>query len=100
MKESPMAAYIQDRSQIELRDIQRKMPGMEQSTDLQTVNHSLVMVSELKMRADEAEDIINDAFERQNAILEEIQTASAPYSSGKREQGRYRSKEKGDPKLR
>ena len=68
------AAYIQDRSQIELRDIQRKMPGMEQSTDLQTVNHSLVMVSELKMRADEAEDIINDAFERQNAILEEIQT--------------------------
>ena len=88
------AAYIQDRSQIELRDIQRKMPGMEQSTDLQTVNHSLVIVSELKMRAGEAEDIINDAFERQNAILEEIQTLQRHIRQKKENNGAIAQKKK------
>lgn len=66
------AAYVQDRSQIELRDLQQKMPDLEQSGDIERVNDALEVVTELQMRADEAEIIINDAFERQDEIMEQM----------------------------
>ncbi|SLM28007.1 hypothetical protein MTBBW1_1220007 [Desulfamplus magnetovallimortis] len=67
------AAYVQDRAQIELRDIQKKLPEMQESNDIQAVRESIEMVKELQERAMEAEEIINDAFARQDNIMEIIQ---------------------------
>lgn len=64
------AAYVQDRSRIELREIQKHLPDMQASEDIEAVRDALEMVKELQLRAREAEEIINDAFEQQGFIVE------------------------------
>ena len=68
------AAYVQDRSQVELRKLRNLLPELQASKDIIEVQKALDMLKELQERAEEAEDIINDAFERQDAIVEFIYT--------------------------
>ncbi|MBF0377370.1 MAG: DUF342 domain-containing protein [Desulfamplus sp.] len=66
------ALYVQDRAQIDLREIEKQLPTIEASEDIMQVQKMMKVVKELKEKAEIAEKTINEAFERQAPIAEQI----------------------------
>ncbi|MBF0468829.1 MAG: DUF342 domain-containing protein [Desulfamplus sp.] len=64
------AAYIQDRARIELRDIEKQLPRIETSEDIEEVKRLFKSVKNLKSKIKASEKIIIEAFERQDTIAE------------------------------
>ncbi|MBF0257305.1 MAG: DUF342 domain-containing protein [Desulfamplus sp.] len=64
------AAYIQDRSQIELRSIEKQLPQIEACEDIQEVKRLFKAVKNFKSKMSASEKIILEAFEQQDVIVE------------------------------
>ncbi|MBF0301975.1 MAG: DUF342 domain-containing protein [Desulfamplus sp.] len=62
---------IQDRAQIDLKGIAKQLPQIEASEDIMEVQQMLKMVSELHEQIESSEKVINEAFERQDIIVEQ-----------------------------
>ncbi len=65
-------AYVQDRSQLELAEIQDRIKDLQAAGDTAAVKKISKSVDELKVKAVKAEQDINKGFERQDAIAEKI----------------------------
>lgn len=65
-------AHIQDRAQLELRNIEGKMEGLKASGNMSAYQKIKKAVTQLKADAQKAEEDINKGFERQDAIAQEI----------------------------
>lgn len=65
-------AHVQDRSQLEIRDIEKLMPALKESGNLISLKKMSNTVSDLRKRVTKAEQDINRAFARQDAIEKEI----------------------------
>ncbi|NOX33692.1 MAG: DUF342 domain-containing protein [Deltaproteobacteria bacterium] len=61
-------AYIQDRSQLELKDIEKKIGNLKASGNMAALQKISKTVKEIKDNAEKAEEEINKGFERQDAI--------------------------------
>lgn len=64
------AAHIQDRAQMELINIEKLLPKIEASEDINELQRVFKEVKKLKARSDASEKIIFDSFERQDNIVE------------------------------
>lgn len=64
------AAHIQDRAQMELINIEKLLPKIEASEDINELQRVFKEVKKLKSRSDASEKIIFDSFERQDNIVE------------------------------
>lgn len=65
-------AHVQDRSQLELNDIEKKMENLKASGNMAAYQKVTKTVSKIKKEAAKAEAKINDGFDRQDAIETEI----------------------------
>lgn len=65
------AVYIQDNAQLKLRGIEKQLPKIEASEDIMEVQQTIKMVNELHDQIESAEKVINQAFERQDIIVEQ-----------------------------
>ncbi len=65
-------AFVQDRSQLELKDIEKKMGDLKASGNMAAFQKVAKTVKEIKKNAEEAEEKINQGFERQDEIALEI----------------------------
>ncbi len=65
-------AHVQDRSQLEIRSIEKSLPALKASGDMDIIKKLAATVKELSRKAAEAEKNINAAFVRQDAIQQEI----------------------------
>ncbi|MBU1196178.1 MAG: DUF342 domain-containing protein [Proteobacteria bacterium] len=61
-------AYIQDRAQLELKNIEKKMDDLKASGNMAAYQKITKTVEEIRRNAAEAEEKINQGFERQDAI--------------------------------
>ncbi|MCF6249073.1 MAG: FapA family protein, partial [Desulfobacula sp.] len=67
-------AYVQDRSQLELKDIEKKMENLKASGNMAAYQKISKAVKEIKKNAKKAEEKINAGFDRQDEIeLEKTQ---------------------------
>ncbi|MBF0572374.1 MAG: DUF342 domain-containing protein [Desulfamplus sp.] len=66
------ALYVQERAQIDLREIEKQLPTIEASEDIMRVQQMVKIVKELKEKSEIAEKTINEVFERQARIAEQI----------------------------
>lgn len=64
-------AHVQDRAQLELRDIEKKMENLKASGNMAAFQKVSKLVKEIQERAAEAEVNINKGFDRQDEILQE-----------------------------
>ncbi len=67
-------AYVQDRSQIEIRDVQKMLTALKTSGNIKEVNNTTEKIKKLNEKVELAEKDINKAFERQDKIVAEIDT--------------------------
>ena len=65
-------AFVQDRSQLELKDIEKKMGNLKDSGNMATFQKVSKTVKEIEKNAKEAEEKINNGFERQDEIAIEV----------------------------
>jgi len=65
-------AHVQDRSQIELRDIAKKLSALKASGDVKAVSQLVLIVKDLNNKASQAEHNINEAFSSQDGLSQEI----------------------------
>jgi uncharacterized protein (DUF342 family)/DNA-binding response OmpR family regulator len=65
-------AYTQDRAQLELKDIEKKMENLKASGNMAAYQKVAKTVKEIRRNAKEAEETINEGFEKQDAIEMEI----------------------------
>ncbi|MFH1154117.1 MAG: FapA family protein [Pseudomonadota bacterium] len=65
-------AYVQDRSQVELRDIQKKMNEIKATSDASALKVLIRTVKALNEKALEAQKELDQAFARQDRIAYEI----------------------------
>ncbi|MBU1341466.1 MAG: DUF342 domain-containing protein [Proteobacteria bacterium] len=65
-------AYVQDRSQLELKDIEKKMENLKASGNMAAYQKVSKAVKEIQKNAAEAEEKINKGFDRQDEIALEI----------------------------
>ncbi|MCG8639654.1 MAG: FapA family protein [Desulfobacterales bacterium] len=65
-------AHVQDRSQLELKDIKKKMDGLKASGNMSAYQKVSRTVKEIKRKAAEAEELINEGFDRQDEIETQI----------------------------
>ncbi|MBF0388854.1 MAG: DUF342 domain-containing protein [Desulfamplus sp.] len=65
------AVNMQDSAQADLKKVAIQLPQIEASEDIEQVQRMLKMVGELQKRVDNSEKIINQAFERQDTIVEQ-----------------------------
>ncbi|MEA1968842.1 MAG: flagellar assembly protein A, partial [Thermodesulfobacteriota bacterium] len=65
-------AYTQDRNQVELNGIKKKMPALEASGNMEVLYKVTKAVEQMQKKAKEAENEINSAFARQDAVAMEI----------------------------
>lgn len=62
-------AYVQDRSQVELRDIEKQMASLQNSGNAAEVSRLTATVRQLKKRAAVAQERLDETFERQDRIV-------------------------------
>lgn len=65
-------AYTQDRAQLELKDIEKKMEDLKASGNMAAYQKVSRTVEEIRKNADKAEEKINEGFDRQDEIALEI----------------------------
>lgn len=65
-------AYVQDRAQLELKDIEKKMADLKASGNMAAYQKVLTTIKKIRMDAKEAEEKINSGFNRQDEIALEI----------------------------
>jgi len=65
-------AYVQDRAQLELKDIEKKMEDLKASGNMAAFQKVSKTVKEIQENARKAEEEINKGFDRQDAIALEI----------------------------
>ena len=65
-------AFIQDRSQLQLKDIEKKMGNLKASGNMAAFQKVSKTIKEIQKNAEEAEEKINQNFERQDEIAHEI----------------------------
>lgn len=65
-------AYVQDRAQLELKDIEKKMENLKASGNMAAYQKVANTVKEIRMNAKKAEEEINKGFDRQDEIANEI----------------------------
>lgn len=65
-------AYTQDRSQLELKDIEKKMADLKASGNMSAFQKISRTVKDIQKKATEAETKINDGFKRQDEIEMDI----------------------------
>nr|NJM03880.1 DUF342 domain-containing protein [Desulfobacula sp.] len=65
-------AYVQDRAQLELKDIEKKMGNLKASGNMAAYQKVVNTVKEIRIKAKKAEEEINTGFDRQDAIALEI----------------------------
>ena len=65
-------AYIQDRAQLELKDIEKKMENLKASGNMAAFQKVSKTIKEIQKNAKEAEEEINKGFDRQDEIALEI----------------------------
>ncbi len=65
-------AHVQDRSQLELKDIEKKMENLKASGNMSAYQKVSNTVKEIKKNAAKAEKNINEGFDRQDEIETEI----------------------------
>ncbi len=65
-------AHIQDRSQLQLKDIEKKIKNLKASGNMAALQKVVATVKEIKKSSAEAEEKINEGFERQDEIAMEI----------------------------
>ena len=65
-------AFVQDRSQLELKDIEKKMGDLKASGNMAAFQKVSKTIKEIKKNAEKAEEKINQGFERQDEIAIEI----------------------------
>ncbi|MCP3943993.1 MAG: DUF342 domain-containing protein [Desulfobacteraceae bacterium] len=71
-KEISQYAYIQDRSQLELKNIENKIGDLKASGNMAAYQKVKNAAAQLKIDATKAEEKINQQFERQDTIVLEI----------------------------
>jgi chromosome segregation ATPase len=64
-------AHVQDRAQLELKDIEKKMENLKASGNMAAFQKVSKLVKEIQERAAEAEENINKGFDRQDEISQE-----------------------------
>jgi hypothetical protein len=69
-------AYVQDRSQLELKDIESKMADLKASGNMSAYQKVSATVKKIKKDAAEAEEKISQGFDRQDEISLEISQKS------------------------
>jgi len=65
-------AYVQDRAQLKLKDIEKKMGNLKASGNMDAYQKVVNTVKEIRINAKKAEEEINKGFDRQDAIALEI----------------------------
>lgn len=65
-------AYTQDRTQIKLKDVKKKKFDLQASGNVAALQKVLELEEKMKLQAKEAEDKINEGFERQDTLAQEI----------------------------
>ncbi len=65
-------AYVQDRAQLKLQDIEKKMENLKASGNMAAFQKVSNTVKEIQKNAAEAEEKINKGFDRQDEISQEI----------------------------
>lgn len=65
-------AHVQDRAQLELKDIEQKMENLKASGNMSALQKISRSVKEIKKNAQKAEEKINQGFDRQDEIMVEI----------------------------
>ncbi len=65
-------AYIQDRAQIEIRDIEKKLGSLKASGNMSAYQKLSATIDKMRQRAVKAEKQINKGFERQDEIAASI----------------------------
>lgn len=65
-------AHVQDRSQIEQKDINQKIKALETTGDTETIKTFKQQIEELDQKARDADNSINQKFDEQDRIVEEI----------------------------
>lgn len=65
-------AHVQDRSQLELKDIELKIENLKASGNMAALQKISKTVGQIKAKAEEAEKKINDGFDRQDQIATEL----------------------------
>nr|WP_291461642.1 flagellar assembly protein A [Desulfobacula sp.] len=66
------SAYVQDRSQLELKDIGKKLASLKASGNMAAFQKVSKTVKEIEKKARQAEEKINKGFDRQDEIALEI----------------------------
>ncbi len=89
------AVSIQDRAQIDLRGIEKQLPKIEESEDIMEVDKMIKMVNELHEKIDNSENIISEAFERQDAIVEQTLVKQRKIDEIENEISQLRLKQRG-----
>ena len=69
-------AYVQDRAQLELKDIEKKMENLKASGNMAAYQKVVNTVKEIRLNAKKAEGEINKGFDRQDEIAIEISQKS------------------------
>jgi uncharacterized protein (DUF342 family)/CheY-like chemotaxis protein len=65
-------AYIQDRTQIKLKDVEKKKLDLQASGNAAALQKVFELEEQMNEQAKQAEDNINQGFERQDAVAQEI----------------------------
>jgi hypothetical protein len=65
-------AYIQDRSQIEIKELKKSLPGLEASKDMAKLSHTSKKIKQLVEQGKNAESELNVIFEDQDRIARQI----------------------------
>ena len=65
-------AYVQDRAQLELKDIEKKLENLKASGNMAAYQKVSNSVKEIRINAKKAEEEINKGFDRQDEIAIEV----------------------------
>ncbi len=70
-------AYIQDRAQLDLKDLEKKLSELKASRDMAAYQKIANTIKEIRINAKKAEEKINKGFDRQDQIVSEISRKSS-----------------------
>ncbi|MCP3900735.1 MAG: DUF342 domain-containing protein, partial [Desulfobacteraceae bacterium] len=65
-------AYTQDRTQLKLKEVEKNKPDLQTSGNVAALQNVQELEEQMVKQAKEAEDAINDGFQRQDAVAQEI----------------------------
>jgi uncharacterized protein (DUF342 family)/DNA-binding NarL/FixJ family response regulator len=70
-------AHVQDRAQLDLKNIEQKIGGLKASGNMAVVQKVTQAAKQIREEAKQAEEKINAGFERQDALVQEISQKQA-----------------------